>query len=227
MRTFKNILWGLVLIVLGILLGGKALGLWNINVFFKGWWTLFIIVPSFIGLFDEDDKTGSFIGLIVGIILLLSCRDIIDFSLVWKLILPIILVVIGLSFIFKDTFNKEINKNIKKLNKKMTSKEGFTSTFSGQNINFDKEEFKGTTLNAVFGGIELDLRKAIINGDVVINATSIFGGINVYAPKNCRIKIKSNSIFGGVSNQRKFEKNEGEHTIYINASCIFGGVEIL
>lgn len=227
MRTFKNILWGLVLIVLGILLGGKALGLWNINVFFKGWWTLFIIVPSFIGLFDEDDKTGSFIGLIVGIILLLSCRDAIDFSLVWKLILPIILVVIGLSFIFKDTFNKEINKNIKKLNKKMTSKEGFTSTFSGQNINFDKEEFKGTTLNAVFGGIELDLRKAIINGDVVINATSIFGGINVYAPKNCRIKIKSNSIFGGVSNQRKFEKNEGEYTIYINASCIFGGVEIL
>lgn len=227
MRTFKNILWGLVLIVLGILLGGKALGLWNINVFFKGWWTLFIIVPSFIGLFDEDDKTGSFIGLIVGIILLLSCRDVIDFSLVWKFILPIILVVIGLSFIFKDTFNKEINKNIKKLNKKMTSKEGFTSTFSGQNINFDKEEFKGTTLNAVFGGIELDLRKAIINGDVVINATSIFGGINVYAPKNCRIKIKSNSIFGGVSNQRKFEKNEGEHTIYINASCIFGGVEIL
>ncbi len=227
MRTFKNILWGLVLIVLGILLGGKALGLWNINVFFKGWWTLFIIVPSFIGLFDEDDKTGSFIGLIVGIILLLSCRDVIDFSLVWKLILPIILVVIGLSFIFKDTFNKEINKNIKKLNKKMTFKEGFTSTFSGQNINFDKEEFKGTTLNAVFGGIELDLRKAIINGDVVINATSIFGGINVYAPKNCRIKIKSNSIFGGVSNQRKFEKNEGEHTIYINASCIFGGVEIL
>ena len=74
MRTFKNILWGLVLIVLGILLGGKALGLWNINVFFKGWWTLFIIVPSFIGLFDEDDKTGSFIGLIVGIILLLSCN---------------------------------------------------------------------------------------------------------------------------------------------------------
>ena len=227
MRTFKNILWGLVLIVLGILLGGKALGLWNINVFFKGWWTLFIIVPSFIGLFDEDDKTGSFIGLIVGIILLLSCRDVIDFSLVWKLILPIILVVIGRSFTFKATFNKEINKNIKKLNKKMTSKEGFTSTFSGQNINFDKEEFKGTTLNAVFGGIELDLRKAIINGDVVINATSIFGGINVYAPKNCRIKIKSNSIFGGVSNQRKFEKNEGEHTIYINASCIFGGVEIL
>lgn len=227
MRTFKNILWGLVLIVLGILLGGKALGLWNINVFFKGWWTLFIIVPSFIGLFDEDDKTGSFIGLIVGIILLLSCRDVIDFSLVWKLILPIILVVIGLSFIFKDTFNKEINKNIKKLNKKMTFKEGFTSTFSGQNINFDKEEFKGTTLNVVFGGIELDLRKAIINGDVVINATSIFGGINVYAPKNCRIKIKSNSIFGGVSNQRKFEKNEGEHTIYINVSCIFGGVEIL
>ncbi len=226
MRTFKNILWGVVLIVLGILLGGKALGLWNINVFFKGWWTLFIIVPSFIGLFDEDDKTGSFIGLVVGIILLLSCRDVIDFSLVWKLILPIILIVIGLSFIFKDLFNKEINKNIKKLNKKMNSKEEFTSTFSGQNINFDKEEFKGTTLNAVFGGIELDLRKAIIDSDVVINATGLFGGIDIHVPENCKIKIKSNSIFGGVSDERVNKENTGEHTIYINASCIFGGVEI-
>ena len=41
---------------------------------------------------------------------------------------------------------------------------------------------------------------------------------------NVKVKIKSSSIFGGVDEKRKnkIENNEA-HTIYINATCIFGG----
>ena len=42
MEKFKNMLWGLVLIILGIIIGGNALGITNINLFFDGWWILFI-----------------------------------------------------------------------------------------------------------------------------------------------------------------------------------------
>ena len=45
MKKFRNILWGLVLIILGLIFGGNALGITDINLFFDGWWTLFIIVP--------------------------------------------------------------------------------------------------------------------------------------------------------------------------------------
>ena len=93
-------------------------------------------------------------------------------------------------------------------------------------MNFDGEEFKGSNLNAIFGGIKLDLRKAIVNEDIVINASSIFGGIDIYIPDNCKVKIKSNSIFGGVSNNKKCNVDDNSYTIYINASCMFGGVEI-
>ena len=226
MKKVSDIMWGLILIIIGVILGGNALDIFNINLFFDGWWTLFIIVPTFIGLVTERDKTGNIIGLIIGLLLLLSCRGLFDFKLIWKLIFPLIFVIIGLSLIFKNNINKEVSEKIKKLNENLSSNDGYTATFSGQNLNFDGEEFKGSNLNAIFGGIKLDLRKAIINEDIVINASSIFGGIDIYIPDNCKVKIKSNSIFGGVSNNKKCNVDDNSYTIYINASCMFGGVEI-
>lgn len=226
MKRISDIMWGLILIIIGVILGGNALDIFNINLFFDGWWTLFIIVPTFIGLVTEKDKTGNIIGLIIGLLLLLACRGLFDFKLIWKLIFPLIFVIIGLSLIFKNNINKEVSEKIKKLNENLSSNDGYTATFSGQNLNFDGEEFKGSNLNAIFGGIKLDLRKAIINEDIVINASSIFGGIDIYIPDNCKVKIKSNSIFGGVSNNKKCNVDDNSYTIYINASCMFGGVEI-
>lgn len=226
MKRISDIMWGLILIIIGVILGGNALDIFNINLFFDGWWTLFIIVPTFIGLVTEKDKTGNIIGLIIGLFLLLACRGLFDFKLIWKLIFPLIFVIIGLSLIFKNNINKEVSEKIKKLNENLSSNDGYTATFSGQNLNFDGEEFKGSNLNAIFGGIKLDLRKAIVNEDIVINASSIFGGIDIYIPDNCKVKIKSNSIFGGVSNNKKCNVDDNSYTIYINASCMFGGVEI-
>ena len=227
MKNFGNILWGIVLIGLGIIIGTNSLGLTNINIFFDGWWTLFIIVPSFIGLFTEREKTGNFIGLLIGVALLLCCQNIIDFNLIWKLALPTILVIIGLSFIFKDVFNHKVSEEIKKLNEKRGNDNDYCATLSTQNADFDGEEFKGTELTAVFGGIKCDLTKAKIKNDVVINCSSIFGGIEIYVPDNVKIKVKSTAIFGGVDEKKKKPSEEnGAHTIYINSLCLFGGVEI-
>lgn len=227
MKKFGNFLWGIVLVALGIILGGNALGITNINIFFKGWWTLFIVIPCFIGLFKENEKKGNVIGLLIGVALLLCCQNILSFDVVWKLAFPTILIVIGLSFIFKDTFNHKISEEIKKLNENNKTDNEYCATFSGQTANFDDEEFKGTTLTAVFGGIKCDLRKAIINDNKVINTTSIFGGIEIYVPNDVKVKIKSSSLFGGVSDGRKNkQETETSKIIYINSTCIFGGVEI-
>ena len=71
MKKVENILWGIVLIIIGLIVGGNTLGLTNIDIFFNGWWTLFIIVPSFISLFNDNDKTGSIVGFLIGIVLIL------------------------------------------------------------------------------------------------------------------------------------------------------------
>ena len=225
MNNIKNVLWGIVLVIIGVIIGLNTMGITDIDIFFDGWWTLFIIVPCFVGLFTNKDKTGNIIGLLVGVILLLGMQNIIDFSLIWKLLLPSIIVIIGLSLIFKNTFNSKINSEIKKLNNKNTKDNEYCATFSGQRIDFPNEEFKGATLNSVFGSITCDLRETKIKEDVVINASSVFGGIDIIVPDDVNIKIKSNSIFGGVDNKKKNSEDK-KHTIYVNASCLFGGVDI-
>ena len=226
MKKIGNILWGIVLIVIGLIIGGNALGITNINIFFDGWWTLIIIIPCFLGLFKEREKTGNIIGLLIGIVLLLMCQDVLDFDLVWKLLLPAILVAIGISMIFKDVIGGKVNKEIKKLDEKRNGENQYCAPFSEQNVNFNGENFKGADLTAVFGGVKCDLRNAIIDSDVVINASSIFGGIDIYVPSNVKVKVKSNSIFGGVSNKAYNQPEENSKTIYINGKALFGGVEI-
>ena len=221
----ENVLWGLGFIIVGILVLVNALGILEINVFFKGWWTLFIIVPCFVNIFKDNDKTASIIGTVFGIFLLLAVRDVINFDLLWKILLPLVLIIIGLSLIFKDKVSDKVKDEIKKLNK--NSKDVYTATFSGQDLNFDDEEFKGCELNAIFGGIKCDIKNAKLKDDVVINASSIFGGITLYVPKDVNVKVVSNSIFGGVSGNYNKNKNDKKgKTIYVNATCLFGGVEI-
>ena len=110
----KNLIWGLLLIVIGVIVGINALGIGKIDIFFAGWWTLFIIIPCFIGLFTDEDKSGSLIGIAVGVALLLGCRGIVRFEVLWKLLLPVILILVGLSIIFKDTIGNKVRKEIKK-----------------------------------------------------------------------------------------------------------------
>ena len=219
MKNCKNIILGIILIVVGVWFGLYATGVVKVNLLFDGWWTLFIIIPSFLGLFDEDGRTGSLIGLFVGVLLLLSCQDVLNFDIVLKLIVPCVLIVTGLSFIFKGKIK---TKNIE--NVKTVGGTNYNATFSGQNLDFSKEEFTGTKLDAVFGGIKCDLRDAIINDDVVIEASAIFGGITILVPKDVNVKITSTSIFGGVDGKSKMDK-PGK-TIYVNATCLFGGVEV-
>lgn len=231
MKKVSSIVWGIILIALGVILGGNALGIFDVNVFFNGWWTLFIIIPCTVGLItDNGGRTGHLIGIVVGVCLLLACQDVISFGKLWKLLLPAIIVIIGLSMILKNTFSKKFDDAAKKLNEKINKDDEAGAVFSGQNINMAGEEFKGRNVNAVFGGLKLDLREAKIKEDVIINASAIFGGIEILVPDDMPVKIKSNSIFGGVSDKRNVKIDEKaknkKPTIYINGMALFGGVEI-
>lgn len=227
MKKSTAILWGIIFIVLGLVFGLNALGITDIDIFFDGWWTLFIIIPCAIGLVNEKEKTGNLIGVIVGVVLLLACQDVLRFDIIRKLILPVILVAIGLSVIFKNVLGSKTRKEMKIIiDKNKTEKEEYCSTFSSQNLNFDGQSFSGTGVSAVFGGIKVDLTGAVITEDVVINASAVFGGVDIIVPLEYNVKVESNSIFGGVSTKRSTKPVDGAPTVYVNATCVFGGVDI-
>lgn len=225
MKKYSNVLWGIVLIAAGVLFALKALGLTDFNVFFDGWWTLFIIIPCTIGLFTSHEKTGNIIGVLIGVFLLLCCRDVMSFEILWKLMIPAIIIIIGLKLILGAVFGNKTNEVLSKMKENGTQPKVGCATFSGCNMNFDGEVFEGAELTATFGGVKCDLRNAIINQDCAIQVSAIFGGIDIFIPDNVNIKINSNSMFGGISNKKKANK-DAEFTIYVSGTCLFGGVTI-
>ena len=224
MNKISNLLWGVLLVVVGVIFGLNALDITHIDVFFDGWWCLFIIVPCFIDLFKEKNKTGNIIGLVIGCSLFLACQDFITFEIIFKLAIPFIIVVFGVSLLIKGLFNNDVNKKIE-VNNKGDVREVY-ATFSGEKLNYANEKVDNINLNAIFGGIDVDLKDAIIDGDIIINTTCIFGGIDIKnVSDDIDVKVVSTSIFGGVSNKVSSDKKR-RATLYINAVCVFGGVDI-
>jgi len=212
MRKLSNIIWGILFIFIGSIWALNATGIADIDIFFDGWWTLFIIVPSIIGIIDNPKDSSGYIFLFIGTCLLLAVRDIISFSLIAKLIVPISLILIGISIIFKDTINGKISKKISQIDKNGT--EIYTATFSENRARLSNDEFKNARLDATFGGVTFDMRDCNITEDGVI------------VPNDVNVKVKSTGIFGGTDNRVKNQSEEGRKTIYIDSFALFGGVEI-
>ena len=104
MKNTGKIFWGIILIIVGVIVALNVLEITDIDIFFDGWWTLFLIIPGLIGIFRSGDRLGSLFLLIFGAALLLAAQNIIEYDMIWKMLLPIALVFIGLKMIFGNIF---------------------------------------------------------------------------------------------------------------------------
>ena len=147
MKQIKPIIWGVAIIALGLIFGLNALGLFNFNIFFDGWWTLFIIVPSVISLFTEKDKLASLGFIAAGVILLLAAQDVFSYDIAWKVILAVFLVVAGLTIIIRSTFHnkndQEVEKKVKEAEKDGKTMDSQMAIFSGSDRVYKDETFQG------------------------------------------------------------------------------------
>lgn len=225
MHKLNKVIWGILLVTAGVLFALNALEITDVDVFFDGWWTLFIIVPCGAGLFTKRDKWGNLFGLLLGVFLLLNAQDVWDSVPVGKLFFPALVVFFGIKLICGGLSG---GRGRKLLAERRSSGEPFEencATFSSCNADYSGKVFDGGAISAVFGGAKCDLRNAIIQQDCVLRVSAIFGGITVYVPPTVNVKVETNAVFGGVSNKTVYTK-ENTVTLFITGECMFGGVEI-
>ncbi len=204
-----KILFGLILVAIGVVIGGNSLEFWDFELFFDGWWTVFIILPGLFALFQKQWISG-LISIAIGTGLLLAANDIIP----WALLGPIALIAVGLCFIFART-----PKNQKDARPVQNS---YTAIFSGNDSVVTGEVTK-IHVRAIFGGVELDLRQATVSDDAIIDCLCLFGGIDIIAPENVSVTVSGTPIFGGIENK---VRGDFEKTLTLNCVCAFGGVDI-
>ena len=101
-----------------------------------------------------------------------------------------------------------------------------SASFGADEYTFDGEPFHGVRLDALFGGIRMDLRKAVITEDEEVDIHTFAGGIELLVPKNVNLQVKSHNFLGNISDNTNHQTIPGAPCLHIVASNFFGGVNI-
>lgn len=222
MKKKSSTLFGILLVLIGINIIGQRFLPWHIDIFFKGWQAFIIIIPCVLSILDHGLKIGNGIGLAIGTYWFLEVQDFVPIHSLGKLLGPVILIIIGINFLSQG---KEKNK-IHVEHSGNSGLPNITAMFSSKNEKITGTGFYGSTLDSIFGSVNLDLRDAIITEDIVIDATALFGSININVPSDVCVKVSSTALFGAVKNHTKEPENLSLPTIFINGLSMFGGVDI-
>lgn len=228
MKRTSKIIGGIALVAFGILWALELLNV--IHISFEGWWTLFIIIPCLINIFNDRQKSGAIIGFGIGILLLLAARHIIPWNDIWKYMLCLVAVVWGISLLFFDKKNSARHSHSSGHPDPVIldgdKQHKIDVSFSKQDYSFDGQPFEGADVHVSFGFVSLDLRHADLRDGAVINVDCSFGGMEIRVDKDTCVMNNIDATFAGVDCDCNTHPTEGAKTLYLKGSCNFGGIEI-
>jgi len=189
-------------------------------------WPAILIAVGIVKLVDSSDGSGRAGGAVligVGGVFLARSLGYLDVSVgdLW----PLILIGVGLMMLFERTSVFQMG-----LKFKGGSGTKESAVFSGGKRTIVDQNFTGAKYDAIFGGFELDLRKANIAGDeAVLDLNAVFGGIEAKIPESWAVVVKGTGVFGAfVDNTLQPDPRifPNPKRLICKGGAVFGGVEI-
>ena len=223
---------GVLLFILGIIMAGNLGDYWNISIFNllfrKGFWTFFIIAPCAVNIFQKGVHVAYITGIIISGIIWAGKMEFYNASHLKRMILPILLVIVGISY-FTTFFDKSDEDETPEAPiEDAAGKADYTANFGTRVINYDNRLFNGGHMSSCFGEIRMDLSKAKFPEEPVnITCNATVGNIDIHTPENSRVILKKRAFLGGIHDYKKGTlASDDAPTFYIDATTIFGGIDI-
>jgi hypothetical protein len=90
------------------------------------------------------------------------------------------------------------------------------------------KNLRGGKLTAAFGGIDLDLTQADIQGTVTLQIDVIFGGMKLIVPPHWDIRTEVSNIAAGIEDKRTYRETaiDPDKVLILKGTVLFGGLEI-
>jgi hypothetical protein len=218
----------IVLIAVGAIFLLSNLHLFDARDLFR-YWPAILIAIGIVKLVDSTDGSGRTAGAVligVGGVFMARALGFLDVR-VWDL-WPLILIGVGLLMLFERSslfnFDWKIGPTVYPGGRKETA------VFSGGKRVIVDQDFKSAKFDAVFGGFELDLRRAGIGGDeAVLELNAVFGGIEVRLPESWAVVMKGAGVFGAfVDNTSQPDPRiyPNPKRLVVKGGAVFGGVDL-
>lgn len=218
---------GIIFILIGIGAIFGQLGLWDFSSIISIWWPLILIGVGVSQLSRRPvSKTSGIILVVIGTLFQMRELHIITVGLE-NFFWPAIIIAVGVSMLLPKTLTKENYEFTKKeIDQDVVDNFSLFSAIKSRNIS---KNFRGGSLVALFGGIDLDLRDAyLLNEGARIDVTVAFGGINIIVPPGWKVVVSGIPIFGGWSNKTRGKDYVNPEAPVLTLHCFvaFGGVDV-
>lgn len=233
-----RIFWGLLLLAAGViwLLSNLEVTTISLGDLLSHYWPVILIYFGAVGLVEVLERApargflwGSTVvsGVVtaVGVILLGNLNGwwAVELSLLWKLVLPALLLIAGFSLL-RGGLARPGSRT-------------YWSVMGGAKVVPD--HWHNLSAVAIMGGSNFDLRRAELPlaGEYWIEAHALMGGVDVKVPANVRVTVEWMGIMGGAEvlgrskgvlvGSDRVEVGEGDVHLHIRATTVMGGVKVV
>ncbi len=218
-----RVIAGIVLLMIGLAFFARQAGV-DLPRWLFQWPMILIVVGLYIGA-RQSFRLGGWIAVLLTGAVFLSDDILEDFDLdIGHYLFPTLFVGAGLYMIFRPR-RKEWTTDTTLMSDDVIDS---TAIFGGNKNKILSKNFKGGEISTFFGGSDIDLTQADIQGTAVIQSSTAFGGVKLIVPAHWNIKSEIICIFGGIDDKRPQAKegSDPNKTLVLKGSCIFGGVDI-
>jgi len=201
-------------------------------IYWREWfayWPVILIAAGIVKLVDSAYAEGRVAGGILvglGAIFLAQTLGFLQFRM--RVMWPLLLIGLGLLLLFQRAhawqppdFWKDRTVKANVLNEVVI--------FGGGKRVVSAADFQGGTIQAIFGGLEIDLRHAGIAGEsATLDVSAVFGGVEIKIPQSWNAVVEGVGIFGGYADETMHPDSSvtGVKSLILKGAAVFGGVEV-
>jgi predicted membrane protein len=220
------------LVVIGV---GVLFLLNNLNLFYMHdvwrFWPVILIAAGLAKLVDSPFEGGRNNGIVlvaIGAILLINTLGFIH--LTWADFWPVILIGAGLLMLVNRLAPIPlVSTGSAPSGVPADGLLNLHAVFGGVERKVNSDDFRGGHITAMFGGVDLNLRKAGMTVDTaVIDINVMFGGVDIKIPPNWLVILDGAMIFGGFSDKSVQPSPDmpGVKRLIVKGVAMFGGVGV-
>lgn len=212
---------GVLLVLGGVIFLLDAADVVPARSILSDWWPLVLVLLGLYSMFGSPGSlTGGGILTAIGAILLLATLDIIDIPL-WQLIIPLILIGAGLSFVIRGLGGGGAADRSNRLS--------LMGVLTEQHVRSESANFTQASLTSVLGEVTLDLRNATLDpGGASVDIFCLLGEATVIVPRGWRVHLDGMPILGDFTDKTDHDQHLPHNTpeITITGVSILADVEI-
>jgi predicted membrane protein len=220
---------GLLMVLVGTIILLDHLGYIHAEEFWK-FWPLLVVGLGIAKLFSPGSRVGGVILILVGTFLQMNKLGLTRLN--WWDIWPIALIAVGISLMF-ERLNWRLWKS-----PTLPSGSGASdvlsefAVFGNVERRINVNNFRGGSINSVFGSVEVDLRSAEIEGEeAVISVEALFSSVELTVPERWVVVCQAQSVFGSYGDETRppipdVLNNSTRKRLVLRGKAVFGAITV-